>query len=108
MHLLRSKATVMLLCAASPAALAAPPTGSRPLVLDTQRGISDGRSGNALQTGPLSHSRAGEMHPGAAPDDMAANGSPQYPYIVAPYIQVPVPAPTPLPPLRPRPTPHSP
>jgi hypothetical protein len=46
-----------------------------------------------------------------APGDASA----QYPYIVAPYIQVgpgggptPYPPPTPNPPPRPRPTPHAP
>jgi hypothetical protein len=108
-HLLRSTATVVLLGAASAAAFSAPPSSSRPLILDTQRGISDGGTGGTeLQTAPLLLRRAEGGQPIATPEGPQANGSTPYPYIVAPYIQVPGGAPTPIPQPRPRPTPYSP
>jgi hypothetical protein len=63
-----------------------------------------------LRTAPLSQRGVATAQP-MAPTD----GSAQYPYIVAPYIQVgpgggpmPYPPPTPNPTPRPRPTPHAP
>ncbi|WER49872.1 hypothetical protein CupriaWKF_22410 [Cupriavidus sp. WKF15] len=102
-HALRAASVAMLLAAASSAVFAAPADG-KPLVLDTQSGISDGkRGGTGLQTGPLSPRDAAGSHPGMTPD------ASQYPVVVAPYIEVPVggsrpPYPAP----RPRPTPHTP
>jgi len=104
-------ATVLLGVAAT-AAFAAPSTNSRAQSLDTQRGISDnGSGGTELQTAPLTHRIATGVQPMATPDGMQANGATAYPYIVAPYIQVPggvPPIPTPNPPMRPHPAPHSP
>ena len=42
-------------------------SGGQPLVLDTQRGISDGHSGTVLQTAPLSHAPIVQAQPIAAP-----------------------------------------
>lgn len=109
-RLMRSVTASVLLGVVSIAAFAAPSTNSQAQILDTQRGISDnGTGGMELQTAPLSHRIATGTQPMATQDGMQANGATQYPYIVAPYIQVPggVPSiPTPNPPLRPRPTPH--
>ncbi|MBV8271163.1 MAG: hypothetical protein JO067_02720 [Cupriavidus sp.] len=109
-RLLRPAAAAVLLGVVSIAAFAGPSTNSQAQILDTQRGISDnGSGGTELQTAPLSHRIATGAQPMATPDGMQANGAAQYPYIVAPYIQVPggvPPIPTPNPPLRPRPTPH--
>jgi len=111
-QLLRSATAAVLLGLVSTVAFAAPSTNSRGQSLDTQRGISDSGSGGIeLQTAPLSHRIATGTQPMATPDGMQANGAAQYPYIIAPYIQVPggvPPTPTPNPPLRPRPTPHLP
>lgn len=105
--LLKSTATAMLLTAAS-LAFAAPQSTSQPLVLDTQGGIHDGKSGGTgLQTAPPSRRGAAGAQPYIAPEASQPNGAAQYPIIVAPYIEVPgggahPPYPTP----RPRPTPH--
>jgi hypothetical protein len=105
-QLFRSAVVVALLASAS-AANAASATGGQPLVLDTQRGISDGQSGTVLQTAPLSSARIVEAQPIATPVELAPNSSP--PLIVAPYIQVPggqQPYPTPHPQPHPRPVPR--
>ena len=98
-------ATIILLSMLGSASVnAAAETGSRPQVLSTQRGLTDGqRDATVLHTGP--HAPAGTM---AAPQyspsyDQQVNGSAPYPFIVAPYIQVPGYTPQPGPP---RPTPH--
>ena len=107
MHLPRSKATVVLLAVVSAAAVAAPQTSSRSQSLSTQRGISDGQSGGTeLQTGPLLHQPIVGAQPMATPQELPPNGSTPYPYIIAPYIQVPGASPTPHPQPRPRPMPH--
>jgi hypothetical protein len=100
---LGAAATAMLLGAASSAAFAAPPADSRPLVLDTHSGISDGkRGGTELQTAPLSPRGAAGSQQNIAPEA-------QYPLVVAPYIEVPGGGQRPpYPPPRPRPTPHTP
>ncbi|MEQ5837829.1 hypothetical protein N0A02_00025 [Paraburkholderia acidicola] len=75
--------------------------GGQPLILDTQKGISDGQSGTVLQTAPLSHARIVEAQPIATPTELAPNASP--PIIVAPYIELPAgtqPQSTPKPRLR--------
>lgn len=97
---LNAAATAMLLAAASPAAFAAQPADSRPLVLDTYSGISDGkRGGTGLQTAPLSQRGAAASQQNIAPEA-------QYPLVVAPYIEVPGGGQRPpYPPPRPRPTP---
>ncbi len=108
-HWLRGVAIVVMLGAASDMAFAASQTKS----LDTQRGIRDGSSGGTeLSTAPLSQRGVtGTQSMGST------DGSGQYPYIVAPYIQVgpgggPIPYPPnpphPPQPPRPRPTPHAP
>lgn len=68
-------------------ALAASSGGGQPLILDTQKGISDGQGGTVLQTAPLSHARIVEAQPIAKPTELAPNSSP--PILVAPYIEVP-------------------
>jgi hypothetical protein len=55
----------------------------QPLILDTQRGISDGQSGLVLQNAPLSHE---PMVQAAHPPGEGADSS--QPYIVAPYVEV--------------------
>jgi len=70
----------------SPAAMAA--SGGQPLVLDSQRGVSDGQSGTILQTGPLSNERIVEAQPIASPTELSPN--PSGPVIVAPYVNLPV------------------
>ena len=99
-------ATLLATAFLSSAAIAA--SGGQPLILDTQRGISDGQSGTVLQTAPLSHAPILQAQPIASPTELPTNSS--VPFIVAPYISVPVggggsaqPHPTPNP--RPRPVP---
>jgi hypothetical protein len=103
-HSLKSAVTVLLLAAASSAAVAAQPADSRPLVLDTQSGISDGtRGGTELRTAPLSQRGTAGAQQTVAPD------AAQYPLVIAPYIEVPGGGPRPLSPSpRPRPAPHAP
>jgi hypothetical protein len=103
-HSLRFAATAMLLAVASSTAFAASPADSRPLVLDTQSGISDGkRGGTGLQTAPLSPRGAARSQSAMTPD------ASHYPLVIAPYIEVPGGgSKPPYPPPRPRPTPHAP
>ncbi|MGF6596613.1 hypothetical protein P3T23_001324 [Paraburkholderia sp. GAS448] len=79
-------------------------SGGQPLILDTQRGISDGQSGTILQTAPLSHARIVQAQPIASPTELSTDSS--VPIMVAPYINLPVgaggsqraqPSPRPLP-----------
>ncbi|ASV99919.1 hypothetical protein [Paraburkholderia aromaticivorans] len=64
-------------------------TGARkPVILDSQNGISDGQSGTVLQTAPLSRQPIVEAQPITAPAELAPNSS--IPFVVAPYIQLPV------------------
>lgn len=87
-------------------------SGGQPLVLDTQRGISDGQSGTVLQTAPLSHAPIVQAQPMAAPAELSTDSS--MPIIVAPYVDVqtgggsahPYPHPQPRPQPRPMPQPH--
>jgi hypothetical protein len=68
----------------------------QPLVLDTQKGISDGQPGWVLQNAPLSHE---PMVQTARPAGEMADSS--QPYVVAPYVEVPAggrPTPSPQPP----------
>ncbi|CAR52608.1 hypothetical protein [Burkholderia cenocepacia] len=62
-------------------------TSSKPLVLDTQRGIQDGKGGWVLQTAPLSSQPIAEPAGMRAPAGQAPNTS--VPLFVAPYINVP-------------------
>ncbi|KWH59237.1 hypothetical protein [Burkholderia anthina] len=62
-------------------------TSSRPLVLDTQRGIQDGKGGLVLQTAPLSSEPIVEPAGMRAPAGQGPNTS--VPLFVAPYINVP-------------------
>ncbi|WP_185658308.1 MULTISPECIES: hypothetical protein [unclassified Burkholderia] len=62
-------------------------TSSKPLVLDTQRGIQDGKGGLVLQTAPLSSEPIVEPAGMRAPAGQAPNTS--VPLFVAPYINVP-------------------
>lgn len=58
-----------------------------PLILDTQKGISDGQKGLVLQNAPLSHEPivTARQPAGSATDSSQSS----QPYIVAPYIEVP-------------------
>ena len=62
-------------------------TSSKPLVLDTQRGIQDGKGGLVLQTAPLSPEPIVEPAGMRVPAGQAPNTS--VPLFVAPYINVP-------------------
>ncbi|MFM0335894.1 hypothetical protein PQR27_05175 [Paraburkholderia fungorum] len=90
---------------AVPVSFAASSNTGKPLVLDTQSGISDGQTGTVLQTAPLSRERIVGAQPIAAPTELAPNSS--IPIVVAPYLQLPaggrVP---PQPPPQPRPVAH--
>jgi hypothetical protein len=59
----------------------------QPLVLDTQRGISDGQSGIVMQNAPLSRAPMVNAQSPARPAELAPPTEP--PIIVAPYLQVP-------------------
>ncbi|WP_027213606.1 hypothetical protein [Burkholderia sp. WSM2232] len=59
----------------------------KPVILDTQSGISDGQSGTVLQTAPLSRQPIVEAQPIASPAELAPNSS--VPIVVAPYIELP-------------------
>ncbi|WDD94693.1 hypothetical protein Bsp3421_004828 [Burkholderia sp. FERM BP-3421] len=58
-----------------------------PLVLDTQAGIHDGKSGIVLQNAPLSRAPIATPAQMTAPAELAPNSV--MPVIVAPYVQVP-------------------
>ncbi|WP_419469057.1 hypothetical protein [Burkholderia pseudomultivorans] len=79
---------------------AAAATSSKPLILDTQRGIQDGKGGLMLQTAPLSSEPIVEPAGMRAPAGQGANTS--IPLFIAPYIDVPGAQPA----GRPRPTPR--
>jgi len=79
--------TVSLLALAAPTAFADSSSAGQPLILDTQRGISDAQSGTVLQTAPLSHERIVQAQPIATPTELTPNSS--VPLVVAPYIQLP-------------------
>ncbi|WP_052421031.1 hypothetical protein [Paraburkholderia ferrariae] len=76
-----------------------------PLILDTQKGISDGQKGLVLQNAPLSHEPMVAAKQPAAPAGLATDPSP--PYIVAPYIEVPGGGGSRPNPPRPRPAPQT-
>lgn len=81
----------------------------QPLVLDTQRGISDGQPGVVLQNAPLSSAPMVNAQSPARPAELAPQAEP--PLIVAPYVQLPgasgAPTSRPSSFSRPRPTPRS-
>ncbi|MGK8203385.1 hypothetical protein ACRS3T_06165 [Burkholderia cenocepacia] len=79
---------------------AAAATSSKPLILDTQRGIQDGTGGLMLQTAPLSSEPIVEPAGMRAPVGQGANTS--IPLFMAPYIDVSGAQPA----GRPRPTPR--
>lgn len=60
----------------------------KPVILDSQSGISDGQSGTVLQTAPLSRQPIVGAQPIATPTELAPNSS--IPFVVAPYVPVPV------------------
>lgn len=62
-------------------------TSSKPLILDTQRGIQDGQGGLVLQTAPLSSEPIVEPAGMRMPAGQGPNSS--VPLFVAPYINVP-------------------
>jgi hypothetical protein len=75
----------------------------QPLVLDTQTGIHDGKSGIVLQNAPLSRAPIAAPAQMASPAELAPNST--VPLIVAPYVQVPAwnsTQPAPRPPIQPR------
>ncbi|WP_133649318.1 hypothetical protein [Paraburkholderia flava] len=86
-YLLRFVFPVLASTFTTASALAASSGGGQPLILDTQKGISDGQSGTVLQTAPLSHARIVDAQPIATPTELAPNSSP--PILVSPYIEVP-------------------
>jgi hypothetical protein len=59
----------------------------QPLVLDTQRGISDGQPGMVLQNAPLSRAPMVNAQSPARPFELAPDATP--PIVVAPYVEVP-------------------
>jgi len=75
----------------------------QPLILDTQRGISDGQPGLVLQNAPLSHE---PMVQAVQPAGLAPDSS--QPYVVAPYVEVQQGGGRPTPPPRPPRPPHRP
>ncbi|WP_236002362.1 hypothetical protein [Paraburkholderia elongata] len=89
---------------AVPATFAASDNNTRkPVILDSQSGISDGQSGTVLQTAPLSRQPIVGAQPIATPTELAPNSS--IPIVVAPYIPVPVGGGTPSPQPQPQPRP---
>ena len=60
----------------------------QPLILDTQRGISDGQSGTVLQNAPLSPQPMVQTQSLPTLNGSGTDGS-QVPIIVAPYLEVP-------------------
>lgn len=62
--------------------------GGQPLILDTQRGISDGQPGMVLQNAPLSSQPMVQAPSLPTLNGTGADGS-QVPVIVAPYVEVP-------------------
>ena len=62
-------------------------TSSKPLILDTQHGIQDGKGGLVLQTAPLSSEPIVEPAGMRAPAGQGSTSS--IPLFVAPYINVP-------------------
>lgn len=99
-EMLRFAAIILLSTLGSAPANAASQADSRPQVLSTQRGLTDGkREATVLHTEPLA--RGGVIT--TPPYDQQINGAAQYPLIIAPYIQVPGYTPQPNPP---RPAPH--
>ncbi|MBW0451127.1 hypothetical protein EN871_24260 [bacterium M00.F.Ca.ET.228.01.1.1] len=86
----RSAAVValsLLATCATSSVFAASSNTRKPVILDTQSGISDGQSGTVLQTAPLSRQPIVEAQPIAAPAELAPNSS--VPIVVAPYIELP-------------------
>lgn len=69
-------------------ALAASSSVRKPVILDSQNGISDGQSGTILQTAPLSRQPIVEAQPIATPTELTPNSA--MPFVIAPYIQLPV------------------
>jgi hypothetical protein len=100
----RSSVARVGLIAAVTACASASALAGQPLVLDTQRGISDGQPGIVLQNAPLSHE---PMVEAAHPPGMGGADSSQ-PIVVAPYVEVPGGGGRPNPPPRPPRPPHRP
>jgi hypothetical protein len=101
---------VPALFAAVVSMLTVPAVFAAPLILDTQKGISDGHSGTVLQTAPLSHQRIVEAQPiASASSTTGSTQNSSTPLIVAPYIQLPsgggTPTPHPMPQPRSMPSP---
>jgi hypothetical protein len=99
----RSSVARVGLIAAVTAWASASALAGQPLVLDTQRGISDGQPGIVLQNAPLSHE---PMVEAAHPAGMGPDSS--QPIVVAPYVEVPGGGGRPNPPPRPPRPPHRP
>lgn len=60
----------------------------QPVILDTQTGIHDGRSGVVLQNAPLVHQPMVAAQPTASLQEFAPQQQPAI--IVAPYVELPV------------------
>ncbi|RKE36877.1 hypothetical protein B0G76_3091 [Paraburkholderia sp. BL23I1N1] len=89
---------------AVPATFAASSSNARkPVILDSQNGISDGQSGTVLQTAPLSRQPIVGAQSIATPPELAPNSS--IPIVVAPYVPVPIGGGTPSPQPKPQPRP---
>jgi hypothetical protein len=99
----RSSAARSGLIAAVMAWTSASALAGQPLVLDSQRGISDGQPGVVLQNAPLSRE---PMVEAAHPPGMGSDSS--QPFIVAPYVEVPGGGGRPNPQPRPPRPPHRP
>jgi len=98
---------VTFLLLEAPAIGTSPQASSQSQNLSTKHGISDDHSGGTeLKTGPLSQLRAAGTQPNTTQQGLPSNGSDSYPYIIAPYVQVPGVAPPPRPTPVPRPAPH--
>jgi hypothetical protein len=80
-------ATLLAASVVASSAASAASGGGQPLILDTQRGIVDGKSGMVLQSAPLSQQPIVEAAPAGQPAQLAPNSS--MPIYVAPYIQYP-------------------
>ncbi|MCM2490655.1 hypothetical protein [Burkholderia glumae] len=87
----RKLVTIGLICLAAAASRGAMAAQDRPpVVLDTQTGIHDGRSGVVLQTAPLDP--APIVAPAEIRQPAGLQQNNQIPMVVAPYIRVPAPS----------------
>lgn len=92
LHRISRKGMSLALMAGAVMAMALASAGAgaagQPLILDTQRGISDGQSGTVLQNAPLSPQPMVQTQSLPTLNGSGTDGS-QPPIIVAPYVEVP-------------------